>query len=451
MNKNQTNEKKPELLAPAGNLTKLKCALHFGADAVYVGGKELSLRAMGGNFSDTELEEGISYAHSINKKVYVAVNVFAKNSDFKTAEKYFAFLKAVGADAAIISDAGLFDVCKKAAPGLEIHLSTQANTTNKYAARFWSEQGAARIVLARELSLAEIKEIHSFLPKTELEAFVHGAMCMSYSGRCMLSGYFSGRSANRGECVQPCRWSYKLSREERADDKELYVEEDSRGVYFMNSRDLNLISRIPEYAEAGVSSFKIEGRMKSEFYIAGVTLAYRRAIDEYFGTGKIESLPLLKRELENVAHRPYTEAFFNGDKENTVSTESEREQDKYKFIAQVLSVETHRKNRLLSNNVKNSFPNDSNENRILSQEVNVNEELIGGGSLYNVEMRNRFFKGDILEILSPDKNVCYKAFKVSSVFNDKDEAVDDAKLVQHHYKIACPYPLQPGDILRKQL
>jgi putative protease len=404
--------RKTELLAPAGNLQKLKCALHFGADAVYVGGKELSLRAMSGNFDDDQLREGVLYAHALNKKVYVAVNVFAKNADFEKAEAYFCFLRQIGADAVIISDPGLFALCKSVAPSLDIHLSTQANTTNKFSARFWSEQGARRIVLARELSLAETAEIHEFLPELELEAFVHGAMCVSYSGRCMLSSYFSGRSANRGECVQPCRWSYKLLREERSDERALCIEEDNRGAYFLNSRDLNLLTKLPELTAAGVTSFKIEGRMKSEFYIASVTLAYRRALDEIKKTGGIQSGEALNGLLESVAHRPYTQAFSDGDNLDTLSPECERAEDKYKFIAQAES---------------------------------------GENGFVTVEMRNRFLKGDTLEILSPDESICFKSFVAERIFDEKAQPVTDAKLVQHRYKIACPHRLSKGDILRRRL
>ncbi|MDE7372473.1 MAG: U32 family peptidase, partial [Clostridia bacterium] len=249
-----------ELLLPAGNLKKLRTAFHFGADAVYVGGKSFSLRAFADNFTHEELKEGIAYAHSLGKKVYVTANVFAKNSDLEEAGEYFAFLEEAGADAVLISDVGLLALCKEKAPNLTIHLSTQANTTNLMAVKFWRGLGVKRVVLARELSLEEIRAIHNAVPDMELEAFVHGAMCVSYSGRCLLSSYFSERSSNRGECIQPCRWEYRLT--EKRKDVSVDVEEDGRGTYFMNSRDLRLLSKLPELMDAGICSFKVEGRMK---------------------------------------------------------------------------------------------------------------------------------------------------------------------------------------------
>ena len=272
-----------ELLAPAGNIAKLKTALYFGADAVYVGGKDFSLRSFADNFTREELSEGINYAHARGKKVYVTANVFAKNADMSLLEDYFAYLQSVEADAAIISDSGVFAAARKSAPALDIHISTQANLTNKYAVKFWYEQGATRAVLARELSLKEISEIHDFIPEMELEAFVHGAMCISYSGRCLLSDYLAGRRSNSGECVQACRWKYRLRKSDSLSDSGwLDLEEDSRGSYVLNSKDLNMSEHLKELQIAGVSSFKIEGRMKSEYYLATVINAYRRCMDGGF-------------------------------------------------------------------------------------------------------------------------------------------------------------------------
>ena len=256
---------KVELLAPAGNFSKLKTALYFGADAVYLGGKNFSLRTFADNFTLDELKEAVNYAHKQNKKVYVTANIYAKNADFSLMKDYFEYLQEIGVDGVIISDPGVVYFVKKYAPKLCIHLSTQANTTNKYAVQFWTEQGVSRVILARELSLGEIAEIHDFVPQTELESFVHGAMCISYSGRCLLSDYLDGRSSNRGACVQSCRWRYEVRalNPTNGQSEWLPIEEDEKGTYIFNSKDLNMLSRLKELEKAGVSSFKIEGRMKS--------------------------------------------------------------------------------------------------------------------------------------------------------------------------------------------
>lgn len=266
-----------ELLAPAGDFEKLKTALYFGADAVYLGGKDFSLRAFADNFTAEEMARAVAYAHALGKKVYVTANIFARNADFAPLGDMFAFLQEIGADAALVTDAGALALAKQRAPRLPLHLSTQANTTNKYAAKFWQEQGVSRVVLARELSLAEIAEIHAFCPGLELEAFVHGAMCISYSGRCLLSNYLDGRDSNRGACVQACRWRYEVRPE--GGKAPLPAEEDARGTYVFNSKDLNMLPYLEELAAAGVCSFKIEGRMKSRYYLATVVGAYRRALD----------------------------------------------------------------------------------------------------------------------------------------------------------------------------
>ncbi|MDE7181630.1 MAG: U32 family peptidase, partial [Clostridia bacterium] len=274
---------KVELLAPAGNFEKLKTAFYFGADAAYIGGKDFSLRSFADNFTREELEQAVKYAHAQNKKVYVTANIFAKNNDLPLMEDYFAFLQSVGTDAVIVSDSGAIYAAKKAAPKLQIHISTQANLTNKYAVKFWHDIGATRAILARELSLEEISEIHSFVPDIELEAFVHGAMCISYSGRCLLSDYLANRPSNRGECVQACRWNYQIRKsDEHSDSGWLDMQEDGRGTFILNSKDLNMSTHLNELEKAGVCSFKIEGRMKSEYYLATVINAYRRCIDDGF-------------------------------------------------------------------------------------------------------------------------------------------------------------------------
>lgn len=393
---------KSELLAPAGSLEKLKVAFLYGADAVYVGGKNFSLRQYADNFTAEELAEGIDYAHERQKKVYVAVNIFAKNADFPEAEKYFKFLERIGADAVLITDPGLIALCKKTAPGLEIHLSTQANTLNKYAVRFWAEQGIKRVVLARELGYEEIKEIAEYNPDVEIECFVHGAMCVSYSGRCLLSNYLSERNANRGECVQACRWRYELTAYGRDGDK-LELTEDERGAYILNSRDLNLLKELNKLSEAGVKSFKIEGRMKTVYYLATVVNAYRRAMDG-------SDLNVSEAELTKINHRAYTKAYFYGENDKTLNYDEGQEQGEYEFAAWVIGYDD-------------------------------------GTAL--VEMRNRFAVGDELEVLSPGDSFL-KKFVVGDMTDEDNVPVTDAKLVQQRLKIAVPFRLYAGDILRKK-
>lgn len=398
---------KPELLAPAGNLSKLKTAIHFGADAVYLGGKNFSLRTFADNFTEEEMVEAVDFVHSSGRKVYVTVNIFAKNSDFSEMEKYLKFLQNIGVDAVLISDPGVIYMAKNAAPELTIHLSTQANTTNKYAVKFWMKQGLSRVVLARELSLKEIREIHDFVPEIELEAFVHGAMCISYSGRCLLSNYLDGRESNRGACVQVCRWNYALRRipaEENA--REIEIMEDSKGSYIMNSKDLNMIRYLKEMQESGICSFKIEGRMKSEYYLATVINAYRRAIDD--GVDDV-----LAHELFNTAHRDYTTAYMLGGNNETVNYNNTQEKGDCDYIA------------------------------------NVFGECFEREGFVIVEMRNRFKKGDVLQILSSDDNFG-KTFIVTEFYNSKGELCDDGKLVQELYAVRCPYSLKRGDILRRR-
>ena len=393
---------KSELLAPAGSLEKLKVAFLYGADAVYVGGKNFSLRQYADNFTAEELAEGIDYAHERQKKVYVAVNIFAKNADFPEAEKYFKFLERIGADAVLITDPGLIALCKKTAPGLEIHLSTQANTLNKYAVRFWAEQGVKRVVLARELGYEEIKEIAEYNPDVEIECFVHGAMCVSYSGRCLLSNYLSERNANRGECVQACRWRYELTAYGRDGDK-LELTEDERGAYILNSRDLNLLKELNKLSEAGVKSFKIEGRMKTVYYLATVVNAYRRAMDG-------GDLNVSEAELTKINHRAYTKAYFFFFFDKTLNYDEGQEQGEYEFAAWVIGYDD-------------------------------------GTAL--VEMRNRFAVGDELEVLSPGDSFL-KKFVVGDMTDEDNVPVTDAKLVQQRLKIAVPFRLYAGDILRKK-
>lgn len=396
---------KTELLAPAGNYEKFLTALHFGADAVYVGGKQFSLRTFADNFTAEELRAAANLAHQKGKKLYITANVFARNADFGALKDYFAELQDIGADGAIVSDAGAIYLAKQVAPKLDIHLSTQANTTNKYAVKFWKEQGISRVVLARELSLKEIAEIHDFVPEMELEAFVHGAMCISYSGRCLLSDYLDGRSSNRGACVQACRWKYEIRALNPTNGKAewLPIEQDDKGAYLLNSKDLNMLAHLKAMEEAGVCSFKIEGRMKSGYYLATVINAYRRLLD-----GGAEEIS--QEELNNVAHREYTQAYAFGANADTVNYADSQSKGEFVYIADVKGYQD---------------------------------------GYVVAEMRNRFKKGERLEVLSPS-DTFRKSFVVESIYDSKGEPTDDAKLVQERYRIACPFPVREGDYLRRK-
>lgn len=394
-----------ELLAPAGSYEKLITALRFGADAVYVGGKQFSLRTFADNFTDEELRSAVEYTHRLGKKIYITSNIFAKNADFERLATYFRFLQEIEVDALIISDPGVIYLAKSVAPHLPIHLSTQANTVNKYAVKFWKEQGIARVILARELSLQEIREIHDFVPDIELEAFVHGAMCISYSGRCLLSDYLDGRSSNRGACVQSCRWRYEVRALNATNGQSewLPIEEDEKGAYIFNSKDLNMLTHLQEMEQAGICSFKIEGRMKSGYYLATVINAYRRAMNG-------ESLQISEKELGNVAHRAYTTAYTLGENHASVNYDDSQSKGDFVYIADVMDCKD--------------------------------------GYIY-AQMRNRFHKGDVLEVLSPDSQFL-KTFVVSEMTDSKGERVEDAKLVQEIYKIACPYEINKGSYLRRR-
>lgn len=297
-----------EVLSPAGNMDKLKMAIRYGADAVYCAGQSFGLRASSSNFSNEELKEAVEFAHSHGKKIYVTCNIIPHNEDLVGLEDYLKFLESIHVDAIIVADLGIFLLAKRVAPNLERHVSTQANTTNYLTTEFWKEQGASRVVVAREVSIADIKTMKE-AADIEIEAFVHGAMCISYSGRCLLSNYFTIRDANRGQCTQACRWKYSLVEENRPG--EYYpIEEDQHGTYIFNSKDLCLLKYIPDLVEAGVDSLKIEGRMKSVHYAATVTKVYREAVDSYLADPEhYEVKPEWIEELEKISHRPYTEGF----------------------------------------------------------------------------------------------------------------------------------------------
>lgn len=324
--------RKPELLAPAGNLDKLKTAINFGADAVYLGGNKLNLRAFSKNFTNEQLKEGVEYAHVRGKKVYVTLNAFPHNEDLHGLEEYLQELHKLNVDAIIVADPGIIMTAREVVPELEIHLSTQSNTVNYKTCEFWYKMGVKRIVLARELSLEEVTELKNKIPEgCEIEAFVHGAMCMSYSGRCLLSNYIVGRDANRGECAQPCRYNYFLMEEKRQGEY-MPVYEDERGTYIMNSKDMCMINHIPELVNAGIDSFKIEGRMKSVFYVASVTKAYREAIDAYFEDPDNYKFDKKWMELLNKpSHRTYYTGFYFG-RDNMQVYESSAYEREYDIV-----------------------------------------------------------------------------------------------------------------------
>lgn len=395
-----------ELLAPAGNYEKFLTALHFGADAVYLAGNRFGLRAFAGNFSDEEIKNAVALAHSLKKKVYVTLNIIAHDADFEGLKEYLLFLQnEAKVDAVIVADIGIMQFVRINAPLLDIHLSTQANIINSYSANFFAELGVKRLILARELSLKEIANIRKNLsPKVEIEVFVHGAMCMAYSGRCLLSNYLTGRDSNHGECVQACRWKYYVREVSRED--ELEVEEDEKGSYIFNSRDLNMLPYLKELKDAGVDSIKIEGRMKSSFYVATVVNAYRMALDILPKKPTEE----ICEELMKASHRRYTTGFYF-DETNRQYQEDSTPVQNSEFVALVTSD--------------------------------------GDGKTVEVEMRNKFSVGDTLEILSPNKKIFNKKIKVEKIISSEGETVDSAKKVQEKVVINCPYLLKKGDILRR--
>lgn len=397
-----------ELLSPAGNRERLEYALAYGADAVYMAGSRFSLRAFADNFEPDELKNALELVHSKGKKAYITVNIYAHNSDIDGMEDYFRFLYDIGADAVLVSDMGVLEAAKKGAPELPVHISTQANVTNYAAARFFCNAGAERIVLARELSIEEIDLIHQKVPQAELEAFVHGAACISYSGRCLLSDYLTGRSANQGKCAQPCRWGYELVPQGRADS--FPIAQDERGTYILNSKDLCMIDHLGELADAGVTSFKIEGRMKTAYYTAAVTNAYRRAIDRL--EAGLEPDPALKEELAKAANREFTTGFYFGPVQNGQRYESSKCRQSHEFSAVVLSSD---------------------------------------GEYLTLEQRNRFRVGDVLEVLSPEPSRCGQKFTVESIISSQGCSVQAAPNPQERVKVPCTLRLEYMDILRRKL
>jgi len=382
---------KVELLAPAGNLYKLKIALKYGADAVYIGGEAFSLRVAADNFTPEEMKEGIEFAHAMGKKVYVTANIIPHNRDLKEMERYFKEIYELGADAVLISDLGAFNICRKAAPDLEIHISTQANNTNYMTVQSWHEMGAKRVVLAREMTLSEVREIRDNISREcELEIFMHGAMCVSYSGRCLLSNYMTARDSNYGACSHPCRWQYALMEEKRPGEY-MPVFENERGTFIMNSKDLCMIEHVPELIASGVSSLKIEGRVKSEYYVATIVAAYRKAIDKYYeNPSEYVFNPEWLKEVKKVSHRDYYTGFFFGIPDTG---------------AQIYGTSSYIR-----------------ECDIVGIVLDYDEKT----KLAKVSQRNRFFKGDEIEIMQPGED--YFTQKVEVL---KDENMNDIEVANH--------------------
>ena len=405
--------KKVELLAPAGDLEKLKMAIIYGADAVYIGGEKFGLRAASKNFTEDEMIEGINYAHNLGKRVYVTCNIIPHNEDLDGASDYFKYLENIGVDAIIISDPGFLLIAKEVVPNMEIHLSTQANTTNYSSAKFWHSQGIKRIVIARELSLEELKEFKKNIPSSlELEAFVHGAMCISYSGRCLISNYFTSRDANRGECAQPCRWNYALMEEKRPG--EFYpIEQDEKGTYFFNSKDLCLIKHIPQLIECGIDSLKIEGRIKTSYYVATVVRAYRMAIDAYYrDPGNWNFNDTWKDELMKVSYRGFTTAFFESeDTANSQNYGSSSYTRNYDFIG------------------------------LVKKSTNLNGYAV-------IEQRNKFFLGDKLEIIGPDNDIVLIS-TILEIKDNKGNILESSNVPKQEVYVKLEVEVKENYILRR--
>ena len=404
---------KLELLAPAGDMEKLKTAVRFGADAVYFGGEMFSLRAGAGNLSVPQIEEAMDWMHERNAKGYMTVNIYPHNGDILPLRDYISKIRHIPVDAFLVSDPGVMRLLRDQMPDAEIHLSTQANTTNYLTASFWASQGVKRIVAAREVSLDELSVMRENLPDDiELEAFVHGAMCISYSGRCLLSNFMAGRDANRGACTHPCRWKYALVEEQRPG--EYYpIEEDGRGSYIMNSRDLCMIDRIPDLAGAGVYSLKIEGRMKSMYYVATVVSAYRAAIDAYLADPDGYSFdPAWYDELCKASHREFTHGFY-------YNKPTDKDQ-----------------NYLTSDYVRDySF-------------VGLVRETDGDTGLTTVEQRNKFSVGDTVEIFGP--HTAFWEEKITEMYDEEGEAVESAPHPQQILRIRFKRTPEEGFIIRKK-
>lgn len=404
--------KKPELLVPAGSLDILKTAVFYGADAVYLGGEAFGLRAKAKNFTGEEIRQGIEFAHAHGVRVYITANILAHNEDLAAAGEYFRELEEYGPDALIISDPGIFTIARRILPEIDIHISTQANNTNYGTYRFWHELGARRVVSARELSLEEIREIRARIPKDmEIESFVHGAMCISYSGRCLLSSFLAGRDANRGACTHPCRWSYHLTEETRPGEY-MPVMENERGTFIFNSKDLCMIEHIPEMIEAGIDSFKIEGRMKTALYVAVVTRAYRKAIDDYLQDPERYqgNLSWYREEIDKCTNRQFTTGFYFGRPDES---------------AQIYGSSTYQKNYTYLGTVK---------------------EVLADGRI-RIEQKNKFLVGEQIEVMKPDgRNLLVQVLGITDA---EGTAMESAPHARQHLYVDLGVRLQPYDILRR--
>ncbi len=405
--------RKTELLIPAGSLDVLKTAVIYGADAVYIGGEAFGLRAKAKNFSNGEIQEGIAFAHERGVKVYITANILAHNQDLAGVEAYFNELKEMNPDALIISDPGVFAIARRVLPQLELHISTQAINTNYGTYRFWHDLGAKRVVSARELSLAEIKEIRANIPEDmEIESFIHGAMCISYSGRCLLSNYFTGRDANQGACTHPCRWKYSVVEETRPGEY-MPVYENERGTYIFNSKDLCMIEHIPELMEAGIDSFKIEGRMKTALYVATVARTYRKAIDDYRKDPALyrSNLEWYKEEIGKCTYREFTTGFYFGKPDETT---------------QIYDNNTYVKNYTYLGTV----------------------ETTDGGGRCRIEQKNKFSVGEIIEIMKPDgRNV---EALVKGIYDTEGNARESAPHPKEILWAELDQETEDYDILRRR-
>ncbi len=403
---------KVELLAPAGDLEKLKTAIDYGADAVYLGGESFGLRTASKNFSIDKIEEGVKYAHERSKKVHVTLNIVPHNEDLVGLEDYLKDLYRIGVDAVIVSDPGIFSVIQRTVPELEVHLSTQASATNYETIMFWYGLGIRRVVLARELSIEEIKDIVARVPEDlEIEAFVHGAMCISYSGRCLLSNYMTGRDANRGDCSHACRFKYNIVEEKRPGEF-FPVYEDENGTFIMNSKDLCMLPYVKELIEAGIKSFKIEGRVKSAYYVATVVRSYRKALDEYYKDPenyKYDESWL--DEIKKASYRDFTTGFYFGKPDETAQLyESTSYIRDYDFVGLVLDYDEETK-------------------------------------MATIEQRNRIFTGDEIEVFGPNRD--FFTQKIEKMWNDKGEEIDVAPHAQQKIRIKMAEDVVPRSMLRK--
>ena len=405
------SQKRPELLIPASSLEVLKTAVMFGADAVYIGGEAFGLRAKAKNFSMEDMKKGVEFAHAHGVKVHVTVNILAHNDDLPGVEEYLKELKEVGPDALIIADPGVFELAKEICPEIQRHVSTQANNTNYATYQFWWKQGASRVVSARELSLREIKEIRERIPaEMEIESFIHGAMCISYSGRCLLSNFFTGRDANQGACTHPCRWKYSIVEETRPGEY-MPIYENERGTYIFNSKDLCMIEHIPEMIDAGIDSFKIEGRMKTALYVATVARTYRKAIDDYLEDPQKyrDNMPWYLDQISNCTYRQFTTGFYFGK-----PTEESQIYDSNTYVKEYTY-------------------------------LGIIGEVRDG--LCRIEQRNKFSVGEIIEIMKPNgENV---EAKVERILNEEGEEQESAPHSKQVLYVALDQKADKYDILRR--